>query len=224
MTLRVSSPYWLNWIRWHFRDKFRDQSRARNAAVWDFLGNVRRLPRGALVIDGGANVGSVTALFAARGLRVHAFEPDPFAFAKLADRFKNAPTVKIYPCALGVKDGWAFLHRRGGHAADAKKASESSTLLPNLLKDESEPVEVQVIDAAKFIRGLGEGVSILKLDIEGTEVEVINRLIDAGQAGSVGAIYAETHERLSASLAERTALLRQRITSSGLNNINLDWP
>ena len=66
-------------------------------------------------------------------------------------------------------------------------------------------------------------MAVLSLDVEGAEVEIIDRLIDEGLAERIGMIYAETHERFSPELAASTQRLRDRVAAQGLTNINLEW-
>jgi len=223
MSVHIESPYWVNWVLWHGVDRHRRTRRGFHGAVWDFVNRVRSLPAGSLTIDGGANAGAVTAAFAAQGLRVHSFEPDPFARGQLQHRFAGNPLVTIHPEALGVRAGSATLFRRPDFDLQPERASKSSTLLPDMLPAGGEAVAVNVVDLVAFIRGLNEPVAVLSLDVEGAEVEIIDRLIDEGLAERIGMIYAETHERFSPELAASTQRLRDRVAAQGLTNINLEW-
>src|SRR5437879_2510751 len=51
------------------------------------------LQPGDIAIDAGANVGDITAVMAATGATVYAFEPNPFAFKALRRRFASNPNV-----------------------------------------------------------------------------------------------------------------------------------
>ena len=133
MSVHIESPYWVNWVLWHGVDRHRRTRRGFHGAVWDFVNRVRSLPAGSLTIDGGANAGAVTAAFAAQGLRVHSFEPDPFARDQLQRRFVGNPLVTIHPEALGVRAGSATLFRRPDFDLQPERASKSSTLLPDML-------------------------------------------------------------------------------------------
>ena len=83
---------------------------------------------------------------------------------------------------------------------------------------------VECIDLDAFIRGLERRVRILKLDIEGSEIAVLNRLMDTGAIHLVDVVVVETHERLSPDLQISTDALRKRIAAEGLETkIRLDW-
>jgi hypothetical protein len=82
-------------------------------------------------------------------------------------------------------------------------------------------VTVEQIDFPAFIKALPCRVAILKMDIEGAEVPILERLLDTGLIERFDYVFAETHERVIPELVERTMALRARIAS--LHNINLDW-
>ena len=61
------------------------------------------------------------------------------------------------------------------------------------------------------------------MDIEGSEVEILNEIINEGLHRKIGNIFVETHERFSHSLGLETAKLKLKIKNLNINNINLDW-
>jgi hypothetical protein len=67
-------------------------------------------------------------------------------------------------------------------------------------------------------------VRVLKLDIEGPENAVLNRLLDTGTIILVDLVVAETHE-WNPTLLAATNALRERIDGEGLAaKVRLDWP
>ena len=70
-------------------------------------GVISMLRAGDIVFDCGANVGDVTVQLAQSGAQVHAFEPDPVAFARLSDRFSEVDNVTLHNVAVGTQDGVA---------------------------------------------------------------------------------------------------------------------
>lgn len=223
MAQRVDRPYWFNWLRWNLFDKHRKDNPVQRRAIWDFFNRIRTMPKGSLVVDCGANVGNVTSAFVRLGFRVHAFEPDPYARRFLERRYGRHPLVTIHPEAVGATPGRLTLYRKAEFVQKPKRSTVSSSLLRRPVHGDDNSVEVDVIDLSAFIRDLDRRVDILKLDVEGAEVEIVEHLIDEGTSNMVGMIYAETHERHSVELAERTARLRQRIAEQKIENINLDW-
>jgi FkbM family methyltransferase len=181
------------------------------------------MPRGSLVIDGGANVGKVTAAFVRQGFEIHAFEPDPVASATFERRFGTNPLVHLHRAALGTRATTMRLYRTKEFSHRPQKATTSSSLFRRDKHDDANATEVQVIDLLAFIRGLDRRVDLLKLDVEGSEVDLLEHMLDEGLDRDIGRIFVETHERHSPELAERTARLRKRIAAEGIGNINLDW-
>lgn len=79
-----------------------------------------------VVVEAGAHSGLDTVCLARlfAGGTVHAFEPVPDLYARLAKRTRRLANVRTYACALGARSGRATLHLSGG-ASDG-----SSSLLP----------------------------------------------------------------------------------------------
>lgn len=69
------------------------------------------LPKNSIIIEAGAHIGRDTVKLAAlfpQG-HVHAFEPNPHAYAQLIDTTKNINNITCYPYALSNKTGTAEL-------------------------------------------------------------------------------------------------------------------
>ena len=182
---------------------------------------------GDLVVDCGASVGDVSEVLAELGAEVHAFEPNPVAFARLAARFEASPTVNCYQQAVSTENGSATFYPHESLVEDptAIDTANGSSLLAfksNVRTDHGYTVET--IDLAAFIKGLGRPVRLLKIDIEGAEIEVVNRLIDERVLDDVEQVLVETHERKITELLDSTEALRERIGKEGLSDkISLDW-
>jgi hypothetical protein len=65
----------------------------------------------------------------------------------------------------------------------------------------------------------------MKIDIEGSEIPVINSLIDTGAIERIDHVVCETHDNTIPSLGASTDALRARIEREGLTSkVRLDWP
>jgi FkbM family methyltransferase len=201
-------------------------SRFRNRARTEWFLKVRlphylRMIRpGDIVVDAGANVGRYSAMFAARGARVHAFEPHPAAFAALSLLTHLWPNITCINKAVSDKDGAALLYFR--KQGPALRWSGSASLMPE--KDNIDPaqsIRVETVRLANVLRELG-AVRFLKMDIEGAEYGVLADLISSGMAGKVEMIAVETHERSAAFHAAHRALI-DLIRRKRIRNIRLDW-
>jgi len=183
---------------------------------------------GSVMIDCGANVGDVTSLFARSGATVYAFEPNPICYSILAKRFRAMPTVHCFN--NGVMDQRCVLRLSTpaphGHW-DALEMTVASSFTPSAFSEDNhaaQEVEVECIDLDEFIRSLNRRVRLLKLDIEGSELKVLNRLMDSRTMDLIDQVVVETHEQQMPHLLEATHALRARIRREGLEGkIRLDW-
>ena len=185
------------------------------------------LQRGDIAVDCGANLGNVTAQMAARGATVYSFEPNPHAFRILSKRFSHNRSVHCINKGVFDRDGSfpLYLHKDVRTKHDGVALSESSSMLASKeIVDVANCVVVEVIDLASFIEHLNANVRVLKMDIEGLECVVINKLIDSRMINKIDYLLAETHEKQIPSIREETREMKDRITRLGLGDkIRLDW-
>ena len=130
------------------------------------------------IVDGGAFVGDLTAAYLATfpTARVWAFEPTPATGAELATRYRGEPRVTVVPAALAAAVGSATLSLN-----DAAVTNSLLPLDPQLAAYLDYPVStestvtVPTIDLDTFCSREGiDHVSILKLDVQGTEQAVLS--------------------------------------------------
>ncbi|RUO18738.1 hypothetical protein CWE08_10940 [Aliidiomarina iranensis] len=182
------------------------------------------LSAGDIAIDCGANVGIYTEIMARSGATVYAFEPNPIAFAALQERVADYPNVKLFQAASTVKPGSFKLYSHRHAKRDPLLYSVSSSLISaksNVNADDFYEVEGVVL--SDFIADLAKPVKLLKMDVEGAEIEIINDLMDKGLHKSIQAGFVEVHDRRVKSLREPTAALRERLEREGATHITLDW-
>ena len=82
---------------------------------------------------------------------------------------------------------------------------------------------MDVIDFIGFIDSFNKRVFIVKIDIEGGEIELVNQLIDKGAHEKIDYLFVETHERKTPELLPSTLQLKKRIKQLGIKNIYLNW-
>ena len=191
-------------------------------------GVVSMLRPGDVVVDCGANRGDVTAVLAASGAMVHAFEPDPYNFAKLEERFAGVANVTLHAAAVGTSEGSIRLMRAANWEADPELASVKSTIVAggqNIA--EGEGIDVALIDFPAFLRGLVAAhgrVAFVKIDIEGAELDLLAAMLDAQLFDHIQLTVAETHERKFKDLRPRFAALREAVAVAyPPTRVNLDW-
>jgi FkbM family methyltransferase len=220
MANKITEPYWRAWLNWHlYRRRTSDPWLfERYATMWTFRQLVERSGEGGLMIDCGANVGDASMMLLRRGFTVHAFEPDPVASAELAQRLGANPRLTIHKQAVGAI---AQLAKFYYSASDDPHQAIFSSLFRRADRH-GRDVDVEVVDLFAFIRGLGRRVDILKLDIEGAEIEILERLLREGSPGEIGHIFVELHEDVP-NARERIADIRARIAEQKMNNLHLGW-
>ncbi len=178
---------------------------------------------GEVAIDLGANVGKVTRRMAKHGVMVYAFEPDPRAFSELRLNFEGVENVITINKAVSDHAGKAKIYFHKQYNDDPVKYSSGSSLWAEKGNvDKNNFSECEVVDIAKFLQTLDRPIGLLKIDIEGEEIRVLNRLIDLGLTGNIRNIVVETHERFPF-LKIQTENLRRKIRAKGIKNIDLDW-
>ncbi len=176
------------------------------------------------VLDCGANVGEMTAVMAEGGAMVHAFEPNPYACGVLRQKFQGNPRVRIHEAAVHTADGFLPLYLHQNSEQDEVHWSNGSSLMaekPNISRDRF--LTTRTIDLAAFMATLPGRVRLLKMDIEGAEVEVLRHLIDSGALDKVDFLFVETHEKKMPWLAEATAQLKADLAAHPSCQARFDW-
>jgi FkbM family methyltransferase len=183
---------------------------------------VRRLRPGDVVIDCGANVGDYTLLLAASGATVHAYEPDPVAFDVLSSRLKNFPNVHLHQLAVSNAEGIAKLFLHTTRELDPLKASTGSSLVATKTNiDPNVYVQVGLTRLSDVVEKLGP-IRMMKMDIEGHEIEVINDLIETGAIKKIDRLFVELHDRKNPQLVDATQALRENIRRAKVR-ADLNW-
>ena len=210
-------------FKWYFgRLKIGRKSRKKNAFA-EFNRALSNLNKGSYVIDCGANVGEFTKLFLEKGFIVDAFEPDPIAINELKKKYKNNKNFNLFQSAVGLKDNTQKLFRYRKFDENDPYSTQGSSLLDYRSGTNKPFVEIKVIDFINHINKQKKEISLLKMDIEGSEIEILNKIIDLNMHDKIKYIFVETHERFSHKLGLETAKLKLRIKNLNINNINLDW-
>jgi hypothetical protein len=80
-----------------------------------------------------------------------------------------------------------------------------------------------LIDFSAFLNALDCDIALIKMDIEGAEVELLETLLEAPVLDRIHAIFVETHERKLPDLAPRMARLKARYGELARPRVNWDW-
>lgn len=137
---------------------------------------IRRMFRGKKsFLDIGAQMGylSLEAAAANREGAVYSFEPEPTNYKRLCDNVSlNAiETIKTYNTALGSTTGTLDLY-----LADSNSGAHSAFQHNTNVSDKTVQVPMQTLDSI-VEKELINDVSLIKLDVEGYELEVLKGAI-----------------------------------------------
>lgn len=209
-------PY-IDWIA-HKRQNEIDRT------LRDFDLILSKLNDQSIVVDCGANVGNVTAKLAATGAQVHSFEPEPYLFSFLQDRFANTPNVILYHAAVASQAGKLQLWLEVDPSRQLSDLQGHSLLRREGSSSDSQNVEVECVDFFQFLESLGKIPDLVKMDIEGAEVDILERLLTEDRAKAVGPMFVETHENQIPEVRERVVHIFRQVKARKLDRINLLWP
>jgi len=148
-----------------------------------------------VLVDGGACRGDFTQLLldAFPAATVHAFEPNEPLAAQLSARFRPRANVHVWNRALHATSGAAQLevHADPGtssllpRARDARRYFHSSDAVLRR-------AAVQTIDLDSFVREHAPaGVALLKLDTQGSELDILHGARDAFTRHVIDVLYTE---------------------------------
>ena len=191
----------------------------------DFLNELKVINANSVCIDLGANTGDISSMMAKRGATVYAFEPNSAVYILLEEKYKNFPNVHLIKKAAGVTNRSVNLYLHSdSHEENKTELSQASSLKsnkPNVSKENFEIVEE--LDFAEFINNF-EYIDLIKIDIEGYEIDLLNHLLDKNSLTNVRKVFVETHYHKWSELEKSTLELIKRVKKFGLNEkINFDW-
>ena len=187
--------------------------------------NAVRRSGGMTCIDLGTNVGEYTRKMASGTKQVIAFEPDPWSHAALHANTADLDNVRIENAAAGTSERMVLLYRHTRFEEDPTFFSVSSSVIANKRNvSEDRAIEVRQINFISYLENLDEDIGILKIDIEGAEVELLEALFDRPDIlKRVHHIFAETHETRIPGHESRVIALQKRANRIKKPHINLYW-
>jgi FkbM family methyltransferase len=144
-----------------------------------------------LFLDVGGHYGESAAVALEPDLAfdaVHTFEPDPECVARM--RRDLAPAIEagrliLHPVALGGEDGEVTLF--------GDNSGGGASVVAGMLRDDTRAIRVKKIDIARFleINAAEDDAVFVKLNCEGGEVEILERLHQSARIGAVRSIMAD---------------------------------
>ena len=139
---------------------------------------------GELVIDAGGYKGQWTVGMISRyGCSSQVFEPVPEFYEYCLENFKHNKFVQVHKCALGSSDRKTSFNFLDNGTSEYKDSNESKC------------IEVEVIDVARLFTELGETVACMKLNIEGGEYDVLERMIETNNVAKCNSLLIQFHRQ-----------------------------
>jgi FkbM family methyltransferase len=149
------------------------------------------------IVDVGANVGDTVEQYRETfpGASVYALEPAPDTFKLLAERFTKDSHVKSFQLALADKAGTSLLHLFEHHATHsllpfaptADRFSESG-----VHEEGTVQISTRRLDAFCKEQGI-KRIDILKIDVQGSEIKVLEGGRDLFETKRIGMIFIEAN-------------------------------
>ena len=156
-----------------------------------------------LVVDGGAYVGNWSERVVEQsGARIYAFEPNPAVLPRLKDRMARHPSVSVFEFGLGDRDLTIEMTLQG----------PGSSFFPENYFAKKRNVDTTTASIRDIVQVFQEldvtHIDLLALNIEGSEYEVLPRLIETGWMDRIDVVLIQFHEWLPSSHRRRRAIQR----------------
>jgi FkbM family methyltransferase len=156
------------------------------------------LDESSVVLDVGAYVGEWSEAISSRyGSKIYAFEPVPRAVAQFCARLGDDDNVEIHPYGLAAVDAHAPLALEGPGSTVRREGGTFGSAV------------VQLRDVAAVLDELGvDRIDLCKMNIEGGEYDVFDRLIATGWLPRIDVVSVQFHEWHPKAYARRRAIRR----------------
>lgn len=155
------------------------------------------LDASALVLDVGGFVGQwASDIHARSGCRVHIFEPCPEFAQPIARRFAQNERITVHPFGLA---------RATGQAAFSVAGDRSS-----IYTNEQGQTIVQLVDVVEFFQNNTiTRVDLMKVNIEGGEFDLLERMLETGLVERVENIQVQFHDFMPNARERMEAIQRE---------------
>jgi FkbM family methyltransferase len=138
-----------------------------------------------IILDVGSRNGESLEEFVRWGFDViHAFEPMPGPFANIVATYGDDPRVEAHN--YGLSDHTGTMPVYGSDAV-----GEASVFASKVDLDSRVVTECAFVDVADVFDGFADASVFVKLNCEGSEVAILNRLIDTGHIDRIEALRVE---------------------------------
>jgi FkbM family methyltransferase len=158
----------------------------------------------ALVFDVGGYKGDwALEVLCKHGCRIEVFEPVPEFHDQITRRFAFSDRVTTHPFGLGGAT----------RSLEMGVSGERSSAFHTLARSAGS-VQIEIRDVIGYLdqRAI-EHVDLLKLNIEGAEYELLERVLDSGRSASFGFVLVQFHDELP-DARDRAAAISERLDTT----------
>ena len=153
---------------------------------------------GKIVFDLGANRGDFSKLFVSKHAQVWAFEPNSYAFHQLYKNLHKFKNINLLNCAVSDKTSIINLFNHKNSFLDPIGFSISSSIKENKINmDLSNPEKTLVLNFSDLLKNF-EQIYILKIDIEGAEIDIWNSIREHYR--KIKYVFIEIHDQINPGL------------------------
>jgi FkbM family methyltransferase len=159
------------------------------------------LTAAAVVFDLGGYQGAWAAEIHRRyGCKLEVFEPAEGFAAEIRKRFAGQSAIRVHPCGLGART----------RTEQLSLLSDSSSVF----RTAGATVPIEIVDVQEwFAREAVSEVALMKVNIEGGEYELLERLLDTGLMGRIRDLQVQFHD-LAPDSAARMAKILERLSAT----------
>ncbi len=149
----------------------------------------------ASIFDVGAHKGQTAGRYRAKfpAADIYCFEPFPASIAELQKRHSDDRKIHLVPKAVGYQPGTATFYVNAFDATNSllRRPTSDRRYYPKSAGPK-EAIEVDVVDLAGFVRTNNiSTIDVLKLDIQGGELDALRGAEPLFEAGSISVVYTE---------------------------------
>ena len=111
------------------------------------------------------------------------FEPHPFYYQKLIDKYKSKKNVRIFNYGLGGSTESLYLTDSGAGSEVTKEKTD---------------IKISIKDITEVIKDFDIArIDLLKLNIEGSEYDLLEKLIKSGLISTIDKLQIQFHENIN---------------------------
>ena len=182
------------------------------------------IKEGDICFDCGTHVGLISDIFLQMGAVVHAFEPQSCLFNMLKYKYKDKH-IFLNNAAVSDTDGKTDFYTSDSESNMGTLEGSSVYYVEKSVRKFK--YTVNTVDLCQYIQehiaDKNKRIYILKLDVEGSEFDILPKLIETGMYNYADYIFVETHARLFDDGKEKLSSIENLIHENNITNIYLDW-